>query len=121
MPNSTPTPLPAATTLRHALASAPRDGVGRPYPAALRADVVRFTQGEVARGQTLASVALALDLTTTTLTRWMGSPSYEPAFASVVLAQPSRPTSFVLHLPGGLRVEGLSIEQLAELCGRLGS
>ena len=114
-----------ATQLRHALRTADRSGVGRGYPKPLRERVVAYAERAVAAGRPRADVAEALGLAPVTLVRW-GRPrraAVAPGFRPVVVApEPGRPTSaggLTVVLPGGVRVEGLSVEQAAELCRRL--
>ena len=113
-----------ATQLRHALRTADRPGAGRGYPKALRARAVAYAQRAAAAGRPRADVAEALGLSLATLTRWAqpARPS-APAFRPVVVApEPGRAApagSVAVVLPGGVRVEGLSVEQAAELCRRL--
>ncbi|HEU4532506.1 MAG TPA: hypothetical protein VFS00_00265 [Polyangiaceae bacterium] len=115
---------PEATQLRHALRTADRPGAGRGYPEALRARVVAYAQRAHAAGRTRADVADALGLAPVTLARW-GRPTRvaAPGFRPVVVApEPARAApagSVAVVLPGGVRVEGLSVEQAAELCRRL--
>lgn len=115
---------PEAATLRHALRSANRVGVGRGYPKTLRERVVAYTRRATAVGRSRADVADALGLSLATLTRW-ASPAVPaaPTFRPVVVAtEPARAVAtggVAVVLPGGVRVEGLSVEQAAELCRRL--
>lgn len=118
--------LDAETTpLRHALRTADRPGVGRGYPKALRARVLAYAERAAAAGRTRAEVADALGLAPVTLARW-GQPARAaaPAFRPVVVApEPVRTAlaggGVAVVLPGGVRVEGLSVEQAVELCRRL--
>ena len=115
---------PEAATLRHALRTADRAGVGRGYPKTLRARVLAYAQRAAAAGRPRADVADALGLPIATLARWaQPTRPAAPAFRPVVVApEPGRvaPAGGVaVVLPGGVRVEGLSVEQAAELCRRL--
>jgi transposase len=113
-----------ASQLRHALRTADRSGVGRGYPKPLRERVVVYAQRAVAAGRPRADVAEALGLAPVTLARWgrprrAAAPGFRPV---VVAAEPARAApagGVAVVLPGGVRVEGLSVEQAAELCRRL--
>ncbi len=113
-----------ATQLRHALRTADRPGVGRGYPKALRARVVAYAERAGAAGRPRADVAEALGLAPVTLARWqrprrVAAPGFRPV---VVAPEPVRGTAagvVAVVLPGGVRVEGLSVEQAAEFCRRL--
>jgi hypothetical protein len=111
-----------ASQLRHALRTADRSGVGRGYPKTLRARVVAYAERAHAAGRPRADVAEALGLAPITLARW-GRPrrAAAPGFRPVVVAEPARaaPAGVAVVLPGGVRVEGLTLEQAAELCRRL--
>jgi hypothetical protein len=112
------------TSLRHALRTADRPGVGRGYPKALRARVIAYAERAVAAGRPRAGVAEALGLAPVTLARWQRPHrAAPPGFRPVVVApEPARVAAagiVAVVLPGGVRVEGLSVEQAAELCRRL--
>ncbi|HEU4405313.1 MAG TPA: hypothetical protein VFS43_08500 [Polyangiaceae bacterium] len=83
---------PEAATLRNALRTAQREGVGRGYPKALRARVVAYAQRAHAAGRTRAEVANVLGLTPVTLARWtQPTRPMAPAFRRVVVApEPGR-------------------------------
>jgi hypothetical protein len=104
--------------LRQSLARA-AEGRGRPrYPEALRQRVVAHVRDRRARGASLGLLANELGLAVPTLVRWSGP---RPAFRPVVVApaSPAAPGHLVVHGPGGLRVEGLTLEEAAELLRRL--
>lgn len=107
-----------ALALRQALARA-AEGRGRPrYPEALRQRVVAHVRDRRARGASLRQLADELGVAAPTLVRWAEP---RPAFRPV-LVEPTpqaAPGHLVMHGPGGLRVEGLTLEQAAELLRRL--
>jgi hypothetical protein len=115
---------PEAATLRHALRSADRPGAGRGYPKTLRERVLAYAERAAAAGRPRADVAEALGLAPVTLARW-GRPTHVTArgFRPVVVApEPARAApvgGVAVVLPSGVRIEGLSVEQAAELCRRL--
>lgn len=104
--------------LRQALARA-AEGRGRPrYPEALRQRVVTHVRDRRARGASLRQLADELGLAVPTLVRWGGPP---PAFRPVLVEPAPRaaPGHLVVHGPGGLRVEGLTLDEAVELVRRL--
>jgi transposase len=124
--NAMPTrPKPVQTSpaddLRRALAEAPREGVGRPYPQALRLRVVAFVRAEMAQGGSIADSAAQLGLTPVTVARWLQAATASSFVAVQLPADERTPSRLVLHGPGGLRVEGLSLEQVLTLLRSLSS
>ena len=115
---------PEVATLRHALRTAHREGVGRAYPKTLRQRVVACAQRAAAAGRPRADVADALGLSLATLVRWAqpvppATPALRPVVVAPEPAQAGAAGGVAVVLPGGVRVEGLSVEQAAELCRRL--
>lgn len=115
---------PEAATLRHALRSAHREGVGRAYPKTLRERVVAYVRKTASAGRSRADVADALGLSLATIARWAqptapAAPAFRPVVVAPELARAVVSGGVAVVLPGGVRVEGLSVEQAAELCRRL--
>jgi hypothetical protein len=94
-----------------------RDG----YPAAVRRRVAEVARGLVADGWTTHRVAGRLGLAATTLARWLGDDDSDRAAFVPVVVRAEAPAALrpVLVTPGGYRVEGLDVEQLAALLPRL--
>ena len=107
-------------TLRRRLATAPRLGAGRPYPETLRHEVRQYATQQLAGDVPLASVAATLALHLPTLRRWMAAPTLaESPFRPVVVRpEPAPAAPFVVHAPGGLRVEVRDVEALVALLHR---
>jgi len=108
--------------LCEALAAADRAGAGRPYPAALRRSVVQYHREREQEGASVRKVAAELGVSEASLARWSRTEQERgPAFHAIELvAEPvRRPSGAVLHGPKGLRVEGLTVAELAELMERL--
>ena len=101
--------------VRKAMLAAGAKRPGRRFPEAAKAAMTRFASEKVANGQTLAEVARELELSVATLNRWAGS---RPAFVPVEVA-PQGVSSITVRGPQGLVIEGLSMEQLAELLRRI--
>jgi transposase len=98
------------------------EGVGRPYPARLRTQVLAHVERRRRAGIGLEAVAAELGLAATTLRKWKRNVvgSAPRAFCEVEIVPPSAPPSaLVVHGPAGLRIEGATIADIAELVGRL--
>lgn len=104
------------------------------YPAAVRARVCDAIAAHRRAGVSWARIASRLGISTTTLYRWQSSRSLEDASPFVpVVVEPGRPVICApsppldvapevgrqLHLPGGLRVSGLSFEDVVGLARML--
>jgi transposase-like protein len=100
-----------AEALRLKLASS-RDGRKR-VPVELRTEAVAFAKAEHALGQRYKTIARALGVKAETLMRWCRA-SHEPKFARVVVKSAARPR-LTVHGPAGIRIEQLSLKQVAEL------
>jgi transposase len=120
-----------AKQLREALEKAERSGVGRPYPEALRQAAVEYRREREQEGASVRTVAAELGLTGTSLVRWSrGAVETRAAFRAIEVVgqgqceergvEPvSGASAVVVHGPRGLRVQGLTVAELAELIARL--
>lgn len=120
-----------AEQLREALATVERRGAGRPYPASLRQAAMEYCHQREQQGASINGIALELGVSTTSLMRWSRKAAESTeGFRAVelmvgpesntVVGKPTRLAStVVVHGPRGLRVEGLTVAELAELIGRL--
>lgn len=111
--------------LREALERAERSGAGRPYPEPLRRAADAYRREREREGASVRRVAAELGVSGASLARW-GRGREEPAgeFRAIEivaeLAEPVSPVSaVVVHGPRGLRIEGLSLQELAALIERL--
>jgi transposase-like protein len=112
---------------------------GLPYPETLRAFAVRYVAQALETGGTFAGAAKALGVSEPTLQAWRkGRPAAHRrakvaapgrALVPVVVTEPKKPEvpqtvsvagSLTVVVPGGFRVEGLSLEAAAQLLRRLG-
>jgi hypothetical protein len=98
------------------------EGVGRPYPARVRTQVLAHVEQRRRAGIALEAVAAELSLSATTLRKWernAAGPAHS-AFCEVEIVPPSAPPSaLVVHGPAGLRIEGATVADIAELIRRL--
>jgi len=119
------TDTPRIRRLRSLLAGAPRSGAGNRYPDDLRREVVAAIEEARSSGASLSGLATALGLPPTTLSRW--SPPAAPRrgglvrvdvvpFATRSATIASTP---VVELPSGVRVHGLSLDDIVALHSRL--
>jgi hypothetical protein len=108
--------------LRAALAEARRRH-GRAYPAELRAQVLRLVDRAEWEGRSPCAMAKSLGLAPTTLLGWQRTaPATSPFLPVVVRDLPPAPRAALsLVLPSGVRVEGLSLDDVATLCRKVGS
>lgn len=92
------------------------------YPSDLRIRVVRFVRFRLRQGHTLWTSAKTLRLAFTTIQKWLADHPDAPSFLPVVVrpAGPA-PAALSLLLPGGARVEGLSLDDVASLCRKVAS
>ena len=110
--------------LREALAKAERSGAGSPYPEELRRAAVAYRRQREREGVGgVAAVAAELGVSGLSLARWSRTlERAEPRFRAVevvVAERLERARTVVVHGPRGLRIEGLSVAEVAELLGRL--
>jgi|SRR6185437_3507647 len=112
---------PTIDEIRTALVRS-NEGVGRPYPAHLRAAVLAHAERRRRAGMGLEAFAAELGLSATTLRKWKREAAtvVQPAFCAVEIVTPSAPASaLVVHGPAGLRIDGATIADIAELVRRL--
>jgi hypothetical protein len=101
--------------------------IGRPYPEAVREAVMDVVDQRRRKGVGLAGVAVELGVSATTLRKWGRSVRSaralvaKPKFREVeVVAASPLASAIVIHGPAGLRIEGATIADVAELVRRLG-
>ena len=95
------------------------------YTAALCAQAVEYGRTRHEEGASLEAAARELGISRKALWKWSTEASAATDFHRVEVVpdkpQASRTGSrLVLHGPGGVRVEGLDVESLAELLRRMG-
>ncbi len=88
---------------------------GRRYDATARASAVEYARRQLEDGASKAAIARALGTTAPTLDKWMKAAVFVP-----VEVMEAPPRAVVVHGPAGIRIEGLSVVELAELVRRLG-
>ena len=114
-----------AATLKRAVDSVDRRYRSQAYPADIRQRVVAYTQTRRARGESWRRIGRSVGLRAETVRRWCAEATPGPTTALVPVevsdaARASTPAPGpVLVSPGGWRVEGLSLAEVAELVGRL--
>jgi hypothetical protein len=110
--------------LREALAGAERGGLGKSFPRELQRRAGAYAQRRLGDGCSLHAVARELGVSRSSLYRWMGPPEAN-GFAPVVFeaaplvhALPDASLS-VTHVGCGLRIEGLTLDDVVALIERL--
>ena len=102
-----------------------KEGLGRPYPEHIRSTVLALAERQRRAGVGLGSFAAEVGVSATTLRKWKrdaggGPGAARAAFCEVEIVAPGpRASALVIHGPSGLRIEGVTITDLAELVRRL--
>ena len=102
-----------------------KEGLGRPYPEHIRSTVLALAERQRRAGVGLGSFAAEVGVSATTLRKWRrdagsGAGVAPAAFCEVEFVAPGPSAStLVIHGPSGLRIEGATITDLAELVRRL--
>jgi hypothetical protein len=114
-----------ATELKAQLAAA-RTGDKGLYPAPLRAQAIAYSLERIKHGASAREVAAELGIKECAVAYWRSThaskrASRKPAFKAVhvVEAAPAT-TGVVVHARQGIRIEGLSFDDIALLLSRLG-
>lgn len=101
-------------------------GRGRAYPDSIRRRAVAYYRSRRDEGVAIADIGPELGLPWQTVQRWAASEGpreMQPASFAPVEILDALPTdkrgSLVVHGPAGLRIEGLDMDALVELCRRL--
>jgi hypothetical protein len=104
-----------------------KQGAGRPYAEASRREALALLERRQREGVGVAGVAAEIGLSATTLRKWQRghvsasattSPFREVEIVADATALALR--TVVVHGPRGLRIEGLTVTEIAELVRRLG-
>ena len=115
-----------AKELREALAQARQQEPSRRYPEPLRRAAAEYRQERAREGVGLHRAAKELGVSIMALLKWSRKLTGDTAkfHAIEIVPEPRRndgktSKSVVVHGPRGLRVEGLSVAEIAELMTRL--
>jgi len=100
------------------------EGLGRPYPESARRAVLAHVERRRHEGVALSRVAEELGMSATTLRKWKQQEQAPLAattpFREVeIITAHATATGLVVHGPYGLRIEGATIADIAELVRRL--
>ncbi|HYG69851.1 MAG TPA: hypothetical protein VD838_19400 [Anaeromyxobacteraceae bacterium] len=101
-----------AAEFRAAVRRAGPRGAGRRYPPALRQMAVEYFERRRAAGATVEAISRELGVKRHTLVAWtsVAEAAEVPRFVPVnVVAERPTPSGFVVHGPGGIRIEGLDL------------
>lgn len=105
------------------LIAASRSPAGR-VPAEVRVEVISAVERADAMGMTRGAIAEALGIEEAALARWRWRTRASKLVAVRVstptpMTAPPAPTTLTVHGPAGVRVEGLSLDDVAGLLKRL--
>lgn len=103
--------------LRDKLAAAVVDQVGgeRRYPEELRRQAGAYVRARLASGAKRAAVSAELGVPAITLARWAAASGFRTVAVEAEEAKPTGRRDLVLVSPGGFRVEGLELSEVAAL------
>jgi DNA invertase Pin-like site-specific DNA recombinase len=93
-----------------------RRSAGGRVAASARADIVAGIERAHAGGASYTALASALGLKLQTLSRWLEK---RPSAKLVAVRVPLSAAGLTLHAPHGVRIDGLSLDDIAELLKRL--
>lgn len=108
-----------AKTLKDRIGEARRNGR---VPAQLQAAAVQYAAQRQSAGASLKEVGAELAMSVHTLSYWRARHAHAPStsLARVRIVDPDAARdTVVVHGPGGLRIEGLSLDHVVELIARL--
>ena len=117
-----------AAAIRKAIAALPgRRGRGSPYPDELRQRVVTYYRARRKQGAAMSTIASEVGIIWQTIDRWVSSEvpvglMKSAGFERLEIVDTPAPIAngrFVVRGPGGVCIEGLDIDSLAELIRRL--
>ncbi|MFB1483235.1 transposase [Corallococcus sp. RDP092CA] len=106
-------------------------GVKLRFDEAFRAQAVEYVRGRQAQGVTQEAAAKELGMSSWTLSRWHqqvrrgaggpeGGKEMSRVFRPVAVKHEAEVERLVVHAAGGVRVEGLTLRQVARLLRELG-
>jgi hypothetical protein len=110
-----------AEQLKNRIAGLTKIGGKRQYTAALKKDVLEYVTARISAGASEAAACNELELHQATVVGWRrgprskGTPVTRDAIRPVEIAMPTNTRAVVLILPGGSRVEGLDVSDIADL------
>ncbi len=118
-----------AAAIRAEIAALPEwRGPGNPYPKELRERIIEYCRVRRKQGGSIPKISVELGIGIPTLRNWTSSKTTAPVKMTSagferleVIDAPTNSTTkqFVVRGPGGLCIEGLDIDALAELIRRL--
>jgi predicted transcriptional regulator len=106
--------------LRAELAGIERRGRGHRYPPELRKRVTAYAVAHHADGTTPREIGDELGMDSRTVERWLEK-EHVSGFEQLIVQQDAHAPAgrLVVHGPGGVRIEGLDLDALAELLRKL--
>jgi hypothetical protein len=115
-----------AETLKKRIAVLPKIANKRQYTAAVKKDVIEYVVARISEGTSESAACQELELHQATVTGWRRGPKRKNdngrsrgSIRPVEVAASVKSRALVLVLPGGARVEGLDVSDVAELARSL--
>ena len=103
------------------VAGFPAHSPRRRYSREEREAIVEQVRRLRSEGMTMTAVVAEVGVSQMTLAKWLKAANPGPAFLPVVVAPTTPPpASLTLVTPAGYRIEGLTMDALLALLGRLG-
>jgi hypothetical protein len=110
--------------LKSEIQAVDKRGTATRYPDALRDRVVKFIEARRQAGLGIAAACRQLGLPVQSVQYWRktrsGSAIVPVGFAPVTIVESPGPNRFTLQGPRGIRVDGLTLQDVVELMRRLG-
>jgi transposase len=94
-------------------------GRGRPYPRELQSKIAEYVRARRASGVPLKAISAELGVSWRMLSRWTSGGGPDRRFRRVELRAVAAAPKVVVHGPRGVHIEGLDLEQVAELLRKL--
>lgn len=113
--------MAGAKGIRGRVAALGRRGRGAKLPEDLREEIADYARRRRERGGRVRDIAVEVGVSRESIRRWSSTSSSAKATVVPVRIRPDHAaTQLVVVTPGGVRIEGLDLEQAAELVRRLG-
>ncbi len=113
--------LMTGARIREQVAALGRRRRGERIPAELRAEIADYARGRRADGGRVREVAAETGVSPESIRRWtVRAKATEPVALPVHVSRDEVCAQIAVVTPSGVRIEGLEVEQAAELARRLG-
>ena len=106
--------------LRRAVEQLEGRGRRRRFPKPLRSKLISYIRRRREAGCSMKDIGDEIGLSFKTVSRWLTVKSEPTSFRRVQVVREQPRGALTVHGPHGVRVEGMAVEDLAELLRRLG-